>query len=177
MRRLITSGLVSVDGVHGDPQDWAGEYSDEEAGEQWLALLLESDAMLMGRNTYELFSRFWSDPVGPYLTRIHELPKYVFSSTLKKADWNNSTIVSGDAASAVRELKEQGDGHLIVYGLGQLSQSLLEHGLVDEMQLIVNPVVLGSGTPLFRPGKRANLRLASVAQRRNGVVTLSYVPA
>jgi dihydrofolate reductase len=177
MRKLIASGLVSADGIHGDPHVWAGEYSDEEAAAEWLALLLESDAMLMGRNTYELFARLWSSPSGPYLERLYEMRKYVFSSTLAAADWNNTTIIPGDPVPAVRELKEQGDGHLVIYGYGQLAQALLEHGLVDELAFIVNPVVLGSGIPLFRPGKRTNLRLVSVSERRNGVVTLSYTTA
>jgi dihydrofolate reductase len=177
MRKLIVSSLVSADGVHGDPQAWAGEYSDEEAASHWLSVLLECDAMLMGRNTYELFAQLWGTPAGPYLERLYEMPKYVFSSTLKKADWNNTTIVADDPVVSVRELKKQGDGHLMIYGYGQLGQTLLENGLVDELDFAVNPVVLGSGIPLFRPGKRVNLRLLSVSERRNGVVTLSYATA
>jgi dihydrofolate reductase len=176
MRKLIVSSLVSLDGVYGDPQSWAGDYFDEQAVAQSLAVLLDSDAMLMGRNTYQYFAPSWSSPSGPYLERINEMRKYVFSSTLtsQAVDWNNTTIIPGDPVAAVRELKEQGDGHLVIYGYGQLSQTLLENGLVDELNLVVNPVVLGSGTTLFRPGKRTNLRLVSVAERRNGVVTLSY---
>jgi dihydrofolate reductase len=177
MRKLIVSSLVSADGIHGDPQTWSGDYSDEEAAAQWLAVLLESDAMLMGRNTYELFARLWGSPSGPYMERLYEMRKYVFSSTLTTADWNNTTIIPGDPVPAVRELKEQGDGHLIIYGYGQLAQTLLEHGLVDELDFVVNPVMLGSGITLFRPGQRTNLRLVSVAERRNGVVTLSYTTA
>ena len=79
--------------------------------------------------------------------------------------------------AAVRELKEQGDRHLVIYGYGQLAQTLLEHGLVDKLNFVINPVMVGSGTTLFRPGQRANLRLVSVAERRNGVVTLSYANA
>lgn len=177
MRKLIVSSLVTADGVHGDPHLWAGEYSDEEAATQWLEALKKSDAFLMGRNTYELFAQMWGTPQGPYLERMYEMPKYVFSSTLTSADWNNTTIVSGDPVPAVRELKEQGDGDLMIYGYGQLGHSLLEHGLVDELHIVVNPVMLGNGAPLFRPGKRTNLRLESVSQRGNGAVTLAYVPA
>ena len=81
-------------------------------------------------------------------------------------------IIPGDPVAAVRELKEQGDGHLVIYGYGQLAQTLLEHGLVDQLNFVINPVMVGSGTTLFRPGKRTNLRLVSVTERRNGVVTL-----
>jgi dihydrofolate reductase len=174
MRKLIVSSLVSLDGVHGDPQSWVGEYFDEQAVAESLAALRDSDAMLMGRGTYEYFAPVWSSPSGPYLERINEMPKYVFSATLAAADWHNTTIVAGDLVPAVRELKEQGDRHLMIYGYGQLAQTLLEHGLVDQLTFVVSPVMAGSGTPLLRPGKRTSLRLASVTERRNGAVILSY---
>jgi dihydrofolate reductase len=177
MRQLIVSSLVSLDGIHGDPQSWAGEYFDEQAAQESLAVLLDSDAMLMGRNTYDYFAPAFSSPSGPYLERINEIRKYVFSSTLAEADWSNTTIIPGDPVAAVRQLKEQGDRHLVIYGYGQLAQALLEHGLVDQLNFVINPVMLGSGTTLFRPGKPANLRLVSVTERRNGVVTLSYANA
>ena len=177
MRELIVSSLVSLDGVYGDPQSWAGEFFDEQAVEESLAALLEADAMLMGRNTYEYLAPAWSNGPGPYLERINEMRKYVFSSTLTAADWNNSTIIPGDPAAAVRELKQQDGKHLMIYGYGRLAQTMLEHGLVDKLNFVVNPVMVGSGTALFRPGKRTNLRLVSVAERRNGVVTLSYANA
>jgi len=177
MRKLIVSSLVSLDGVHGDPQSWAEDYFDQQAAEESLAVLLDSDAMLMGRNTYEYFAPAWSSLSGPYLERINEMRKYVFSSTLTVADWNNTTIISGDPAAAAQELKKQGDRHLVIYGYGQLAQTLLEHGLVDELNFVINPVMVGSGTTLFRPGKRTNLRLVSVTERRNGVITLSYANA
>jgi dihydrofolate reductase len=174
MRKLIVSSLVSLDGIHGEPQSWIGDYFDDQAAEESLAVLLDSDAMLMGRTTYEYFAPAFSPPAGPYLERINEMRKYVFSSTLAAADWNNSTVIPGDPVAAVRELKQQGDRHLVIYGYGRLAQTLLEHGLVDQLNFVVNPVVVGSGTTLFRPGKRTNLRLVSVTERRNGVVTLSY---
>jgi dihydrofolate reductase len=177
MRNLIVSSLVSLDGVYGDPQSWALDYFDDQAAEESLAVLLDSDAMLMGRNTYHYFARAFSLPSGPYLGRIYEMRKYVFSSTLTAADWNNTTIIRGDPVAAARELKQQGDGHLVIYGYGQLAQTLLERGLVDQLTFVINPVVVGGGTTLFRPGKRTNLRLVSVTQRRNGVVTLSYANA
>ncbi|MCP2336039.1 dihydrofolate reductase family protein [Actinomadura rupiterrae] len=177
MRSLIVSSLVSLDGVHGDPQSWIGDLFDEQAVEESLATLLDCDAMLMGRNTYDYFAPNWSTASGPYLERINEMPKYVFSSTLTRADWNNTTVVPGDPAAAVRELKEQGDGHLMIYGYGRLAQTLLEDGLVDRLNFVVNPVMAGSGTPLFRPGKRTDLRLVSATERRNGAITLSYAKA
>ena len=177
MRKLIVSSLVSLDGIHGDPQSWALEYFDDQAAEESLAVLLDSDAMLMGRNTYDYLAPAFSSPSGPYLERIYQMRKYVFSSTLTAADWNNTTIIPGDPLAAVRELKQQGDGHLVIYGYGQLAQTLLEHGLVDQLNFVINPVLVGGGTTLVRPGKRTNLRLVSVTERRNGVVTLSYANA
>jgi dihydrofolate reductase len=177
MRELIVSSLVSLDGVHGDPQSWIGDYFDQQAAEESLAVLLDSDAMLMGKNTYDYFAPAWSSPSGPYLERIYEIRKYVFSSTLTAAGWNNTTIIRGDPVAAVRELKQQGDRQLVIYGYGQLAQTLLEHGLVDRLTFMINPVMAGSGTTLFRPGQRTNLRLVSVTERRNGAVILSYANA
>ena len=177
MRTLIVSSLVSLDGIHGDPQSWIGDYFDQQAAEESLAVLLDSDAMLMGKNTYGYFAPAWSSPSGPYLERIYQMRKYVFSSTLTAADWNNTTIIPGDPVAAVRELKQQGDGHLVIYGYGQLAQTLLEHGLVDQLTFAINPVIAGGGTTLLRPGPRTNLRLVAVTERRNGVVTLSYATA
>jgi dihydrofolate reductase len=177
MRKLIVSSLVSLDGIHGDPQSWVGDFFDEQAAGQSLAVLLASDAMLMGRNTYQYFAPAFSSASGPYLERINQMRKYVFSSTLTAADWTNTTVIPGDPVAAVGELKEHGDRHLVIYGYGQLAQTLLEHGLVDELNFVINPVIVGSGITLFRPGKRTNLRLVSVTERRNGAVTLSYVNA
>jgi dihydrofolate reductase len=168
MRNLIVSSLVSLDGIYGDPQSWAWEYFDQQAAEESPAVLNDSDAMLMGRNAYHYFAPFWSSLPGPYPERINQIRKYIFSSTLTAADWNNTTIIRGDPVAAVRELKEQGDRHLVIYGYGQLTQTLLERGLVDELNFVINPVVLGSGIALFRPGKRVNVRLVSVTERRNG---------
>ena len=177
MRELIVSSLVSLDGIHSDPQSWVGDYFDQQAAEESLAVLLDSDAMLMGRNTYNYFAPAFSSPSGPYLERIYEMRKYVFSSTLTAAGWNNTTIIRDDPVAAVRELKQQGDRHLVIYGYGQLAQTLLEHGLVDQLNFVINPVMVGGGTTLFRPGKRVNLRLVSVTERGNGAVILSYANA
>jgi len=177
MRKLIVSSLVSLDGIYGDPQRWALEYFDEQAAEASLAVLLASDAMLMGRNAYGYLAPAWSAGSGPYLARINEMRKYVFSATLAAADWPNSQIISSDPVAAVRELKDQGDGHLVLYGYTRLAQTLLEHDLVDELNFGIHPVMLGGGAAVARGGKRTNLRLASVSQRGNGVVTVSYTRA
>jgi dihydrofolate reductase len=120
MRKVIESTLVSIDGVIGDPPVWAGEYFGEEAERAALEQLLASDAMLMGRRTYEMFAAMSLTGTGDYADRMNSIRKYVFSSTLEKADWNNTTIISGDAAAAVAELKQQGGQPLIMYGHGPL---------------------------------------------------------
>jgi dihydrofolate reductase len=174
MRKLIVGSLVSLDGVYGDPRSWASAYFDDEAAEKSRQRLMDSEAMLMGRNTYEYFAPAWSAMTGPYPDRINAIRKYVFSSTLSSASWNNSTIVSGDPVPAVAALKEQDGADLVIYGYTRLAQALLEHDLVDELDFWVHPVVLGGGTPLFRPGKLKALRLISAEAHPTGVVSLRY---
>ena len=159
MRNLIVSSLVSLDGIHGDPQSRAGDYFDQQAAEESLAVLPGSDAMLMGRNTYDYFAPRWSSPSGPYLERICEMRKYVFSSTLTAADWNNTTIIPGDPVAAARELKQQGDRHLVIYGYGQLARTLLEHGLAGKLNFVINPVMAGSGMPCRLLSGRGLIRI------------------
>jgi dihydrofolate reductase len=115
MRKIIESTLVSLDGVIGDPHVWATDYFDSEAEKFALDLLSTSDAMLMGRGTYEFFAAAFPHQTGEYGRRVNEIRKYVFSNTLKKADWSNSSIVSGDVAARAAKLKEQDGG-----GLGHL---------------------------------------------------------
>jgi dihydrofolate reductase len=139
VRKVIESTLVSLDGVIGDPQVWPEPYFDDEAGARALKQLLAADAMLMGRRTYEIFSAMWPASRGPYAERVNSIRKYVFSSSLETAEWSNSTIISGEVATAVRELKQE-DGHdLVMYGHGPLAQALLEHHLLDELRVWVHP--------------------------------------
>jgi dihydrofolate reductase len=174
MRKVKVSALVSLDGVHGEPRSWVGSYFDEAAAEESLQNLQRADAMLMGRNTYEYFAPAWPNTPGPYAERVNAIPKYVFSSTLSTTDWNNSKIVATDPVKTVAELKEQGDGDLVSYGFGRLARTLLEHDLVDELGFWLHPVIVGSGTPVFRPGLLTSLELTGLSRRPNGVVSLSY---
>ena len=177
MRKLIESTLVSLDGVIGDPQLWANEYFDEAARELALEQLSVSDGMLMGRRTYEIFAATWPAYTGAYADRMNSIKKYVFSSTLKSAEWRNSTVIGGDVAAAVDELKQQDGADLVMYGHGQLGQTLLEHRLLDEVRLWIHPVIVGSGTLLFRDGAHATMKLVTTDARANGVVVLTYRPA
>jgi dihydrofolate reductase len=176
MRRIISSSFVSLDGVIGDPRAWAMQYFDDDSQEAALQRLLASDAMLMGRGTYEYFT---DDPpqTGDYADRIDAIPKYVFSSTLESADWNNSTIVRGDVPSAVRELKQREGQDLLIYGHGQLGQTLLEHHLLDELHVAIHPVLVGHGQSLARAGQRTPLKLLATTELTTGVVVVSYQPA
>jgi dihydrofolate reductase len=108
--------------------------------------------MVMGRRTYEMFSSIWSEPVDDYAAAIYNMNKYVFSSTLEHADWNNTTVINGDVASAVHDLKQHARQDIVLYGHRPVGQALLEANLLDELKLWIHPVVVGSGTRLFRDG-------------------------
>src|SRR5690348_12261259 len=132
MRKITESTFVSLNGVTEDPRAWAMGYFNENAQQAALEQLQASDGMLMGRGTYEYFSA--ARPTGSsYADAIDSIRKYVFSSTLERADWNNSTIIRDDPVAAVNELKQQDGRDLIMYGHGRLSQTLLEHRLLDEI--------------------------------------------
>jgi dihydrofolate reductase len=177
VRKLIESTLVSVDGVIGDPQVWAEPYFDDEAGKRALKQLLVSDAMLMGRRTYEMFAAMWPASTGAYADSMNTIRKYVFSSTLQTAEWSNSTIISGDVPAAVSELKQQNGQDLVMYGHGSLGQTLLEHRLLDELRLWVHPLIVGRGATLFREGANATLKLVATETLETGVVMLIYKPS
>jgi dihydrofolate reductase len=176
MRRVVESTLISADGVIGEPHRWTGEHFGEEAVVRALEQLRHSDAMVMGRRTYEMFSNIWAEPVDDYAAAIYNMPKYVFSSTLQAADWNNTTVVREDVASAVHDLKQQPGQDIVLYGHGGVGQSLLEAGLLDELKLWIHPVVVGNGTLWFREGKRAELELVRTDTTKTGVVIATYRP-
>ena len=176
MGTIVESTLVSLDGVIEDPAAWAGEYIDDEFQKAGLERLLVSDAMVMGRTTYELLARDWAAGTGAFADRVNSIRKYVFSSTLERADWNNSTIIRGDVVGEVRELKEQARSDLALWGHGLFGETLLKHGLLDEMRLSVFPCFVGKGKLLFREGESARLRLIGATSLPNGVVVMRYQP-
>jgi dihydrofolate reductase len=132
--------------------------------------------MLMGRRTYEIFSAMWPASTGPYAERVNSISKHVFSSTLDTAEWTNTTVIRGDVAAAVRDLKEQDGQDLVMYGHGPLGQALLEHHLLDELRVWVHPVFVGRGTTLFREGANATFRLVGTEALATGVAVLTYQP-
>ena len=174
MRKIIESTLVSADGVIGSPPLWAMDYRDEEVTRDALERLSGSDAMLMGRGTYELFAATWPGQTDEFAQRMNGIRKYVFSSTLAGADWSNSTIVRGDVLAEVTKIKEQDGRDLALFGHGRLAQTLLENGLIDELRLSVHPVLAGAGLPQFSNGRTTPLKLVSAKTFTTGVVVLSY---
>jgi dihydrofolate reductase len=175
MRKLVTSFLMTINGVIGNPHEWAAEF-DKNAAESALAQLRRSDAMLMGRRTYQIFSELWPGSSGDYPDAINAIKKYVFSNTLEAAGWNNVTIVTGDPAQEVARLKREGDGDLVLYGHGMLGRTLLEHGLVDELKAWIFPRFVGSGTLIFSEGENALMEHVDTATLASGVAVLTYRP-
>jgi dihydrofolate reductase len=177
MRKIIEYTLVSVDGVFAGA-DTSGffAYRDEAYMRDGLGQLLSCEAMLMGRTTYENFARLWPGRSHPWAERINGMPKYVFSSKLEKATWNNTTIVRGDVVAEVSRLKQQEGRDLLVYGHGLLGETLLKHHLLDVLDLSIYPLVIGQGRQFFRQGEQATLRLIATKSFSKGVIKLTYEP-
>jgi dihydrofolate reductase len=158
MATIVVSDNISLDGVIEDPAGdegfsrggWVGLIKDRpELGRLTLDEVLATEAMLMGRRTYEWFAARWPSRSGELADRLNGLPKYVVSSTLDRADWNNSTVLTGDVVGHVERLRAQFSGDIVVPASVGIARLLLEHGLVDELRLKVFPVVLGAGERLF----------------------------
>ena len=181
MRRVGAWELVSLDGVMERPEEWAFSYSDDEMGEASASGMAASDALLLGRVTYEHLAAYWPNQPGgePMVDYINSVPKYVVSGTLEEPlAWNNSTIISGNMAEEIARLKRQPGKDITILGSGTLVRSLLRDGLLDELTLMVHPVVLGSGKRLFEDRSDARaLKLASSRTFSTGVVSLAYRPA
>ena len=187
MRKLSVSALVSLDGVIQDPGGfgeteyggWANPYFTDYAQAESLHHLRASDYFLIGRHTYELLHKAWGGiKHGAYLQRMNEIPKLVASTTLSGPLKWNATVIEGDVATAVAELKQQPGGGIEVYGSATLVQTLMEHDLIDEYRIAVHPIVLGHGTTLFpQPGVATTLQLAGARTLDSGVVNLTYVRA
>ena len=176
MRKLVEYVLISADGIFESPPNWGAlGFRDDAYLRDGLGLLEASDAMLMGRKMYETSARIWPARSEPWARRLNAMKKYVFSSTLKKADWNNTTIIPGDAAAEVAKLKTQEGPNLLIWGHTSLAESLFRHQLVDVLDLSIHPIMVGKGKSFFREGLSANLKLVA-AKSFSRIVKLSYEP-
>jgi dihydrofolate reductase len=145
MRKIIEYTLVSLDGVFEDAQNWGlMNFRDDAYLRDGLGLMLACDAMLIGRRTYEQMAKIWPSRNDLWAVRLNAMPKYVFSSTLAEADWNNSTIVRGDVVAEVTKLKQQEGGNLLILGHGLLGETLLKHHLLDVLDISIHPLVVGA---------------------------------
>jgi dihydrofolate reductase len=188
MGRIVVTEFVSLDGVMEAPgpdgsgfkhEGWTFNISTGQEGEKFkLDETMESEAQLLGRVTYQAFASAWPSVEGEFGDKFNNMPKYVVSSTLEKADWKNSTVLKGDVIKEVSKLKERINGDIVVHGSAQLVQTLLAHDLVDELRLMVYPVVLGSGKRLFGDSSdMKGLRLKDSRTVGDGVLILTYEPA
>jgi dihydrofolate reductase len=185
MGKIVVTEFVSLDGVMEDPggsEDfehgaWSFEFDRGDEGNKFkLDEALDSDALLLGRVTYEGFAEAWPSREGEFADKFNTMPKYVVSTTLTDAEWNNTTVLSGEVTEEVGKLKRELDGEIVVHGSAQLVQTLVDHDLADELRLMVFPVVLGAGKRLFgETSEKKALRLAdSKPVGPDGVVILTY---
>jgi dihydrofolate reductase len=186
MGKVVISENVSLDGVIQDPTGdegfrqggWFGQVDDKDREAFATAAFdeaLRTDALLLGRRSDEWFAVRWTDRTGEWADRLNGLPKYVVSSTLSDAQWNNSTVLNGDLVNEVAKLKQQVDGDIVVYASCQLVHSLIEHDLVDELRLLVYPVVLGAGARLFgETNDKTAMRLLDSRTVGKGLAYLTY---
>src|ERR1700754_4589724 len=180
MRRIINSTYITLDGIIEDPQDWpSGRHEDDgRGGEIQTELLLGCDALLLGRRTYEGFAPVWTTMSGdPYSDHINAMEKWAVSTTLTDPGGNNSQAIGTDVDAEIARRKQQEGADIVQYGIGPVTDLLLEHGLLDELRLWVHPFLLGTGSPsdlLFRAGRAGRFDLAGVTQLASGNAVLTY---
>jgi dihydrofolate reductase len=186
MGKIVISTNVSLDGVVQDPDGkegfrlggWFGQFGGKDL-QEWAKVSLDealrAEALLLGRRSDEWFAERWSSRGGEWADRLNSLPKYVVSSTLEHPRWSNSTVLEGDLVDEVTKLKQELDGEILVYASYQLGRTLIEHDLVDELRLVVYPVVLGAGERLFgETGEQKPMRLLDTRTVGDGLVLLTY---
>ena len=177
MCKIVVAEFLSLNGVMEEPA-WTAPYWNDEIAQFKRDELFASGAHLLGRVTYQGFAAAWpgrTDEQG-FADRMNSLPKYVVSTTLEKAEWQNSTIIRGNVAEEIARLKQAPGMDILVAGSATLVSTLIEHDLVDEYHLLVYPVVLGSGKRLFKDGNKAALKLVENRLFSSGVILLRYQP-
>jgi len=191
MRKLIVTTFVTLDGVMqapGGPEEdyaggftsggWSVNYWDDMLGQFMDEAMAKPNELLLGRKTYEIFAAYWPYAKDvPGADQLNSAKKYVASRTLKKVDWNNSTLIKGDVVQEIRKLKEQDGPDLLVHGSNNLIQTLLKHNLIDEMRIMIFPVVIGNGKRLFDQGTiPSGLKLIDSKTSSTGVIMAIYEP-
>lgn len=177
MRRVVNSTFVSLDGVVNQMEHWHFDYVDDQLAEITLGELEASDALLMGRNTYDVYAASWPGREGTYPDRINAVRKYVASTTMDEAEWNNTTVIKDDLAGTVAKLKQEPGKDILMHGYGPVAETLLRHDLLDELHLWVHPKLAGAGTAadlVFTEGLQTAFELLDAKPLRSGVVLLSY---
>jgi dihydrofolate reductase len=177
MRKIVVTEFMTLDGVIQDPHLWSFPYWSDETGQFKNDELLASDALLLGRVTYAGFAEAWPSRDGEFADRFNSMPKYVVSTTLKQADWNNSHILSKNVTAELEKLKHEPGKDIVIHGSRTLIRSLLKDNLIDQYNLLVYPLVLGSGIKLFGEGDETKLKLVENKSLGSGVVALVYQPA
>lgn len=181
MKKLISHFLISLDGVVESPETWSFPYFNEEMGAEVAKVPAEMDAMLMGRTLYEEWSQYWPAQSGDdsqFADFINNVPKFVVSTTLENAEWNNTTVLRGDFAEEIGRLKDQPGRNIGMSGSPTLVRSLLAAGLIDVLRLSVHPIVVASGQRLFDGlTDRVPLELVDSRPTSTGILNLSYRPA
>jgi dihydrofolate reductase len=178
MRKIVVSTQMTLNGVEENPQNWVFDYVNEEFMTYASDQLKAADALIMGRVTYEAFAEAWSSRAGAdaYADRMNSLPKYVASRTVKDGLTWNSSLIGSDLVAEVTKLKQQPGGDILQYGIGELTYTLLEHGLIDELRFMVFPVVVGKSGHIFDHIDKANLKLLESKTFSTGVMILHYQP-
>jgi dihydrofolate reductase len=178
MRKIVAGLFMSLDGVVEAPETWTGPYFNNEIGQEIGAVMAGGDTMLLGRKTYQTFAASFAGQTGGMADQMNDTPKLVVSATLDTADWQNSTLITGDVVGELGRLKQQPGKNINISGSITLIRSLLRDGLLDELRLQLFPVVVGGGMRLFdNPGEQLSLTLADSRPFATGVVNLVYTPA
>jgi dihydrofolate reductase len=182
MRKVVAAEFLSLDGVMESPDQWHFPYFNDEMGQAVGEGFETSDALLMGRVLYEEWVAFWPNQnpeENPVAERMNGVRKYVVSTTLQEPlEWNNASLIGGDVAEEISQLKQEPGKDIVISGSGALVRSLLDYGVLDELKLMVHPIVVGSGKKLFEDGeKRTALELVESKTFTTGVVYLTYRPA
>ena len=180
MRKVINSTYMSLDGVVTNPQEWTFQFRDDTANQFAFEQLMGSDALLLGRRTYEVFAAVWPTmkDEGGFADKMNRMPKHVASRTLKETTWN-ATVIDGDLAEGVDRLKRAPGKDILQYGYGPVTGVLIEHGLLDELRLWLHPILVGKGNVddlLIGPRAASSLNLVDLRRYDSGLLILTYQP-